>query len=131
MKKYVAMALALVLTMGVLTGCRRKQPEMTTTAPTTVAPTTMPTVAPTTRPTTAPTTAPTTEATTIPTTLPTQPSTDATIEDGNGPLSTDSTTATDETGMDNARSRSGGMIGSNGTMEGAGSGNGITGSITG
>ena len=53
MKKYVALALVLVLTLGVLTGCRRKQPEASTTVPTTMAPTTMPTVAPTTRPTTA------------------------------------------------------------------------------
>ena len=64
MKKYVALALVLVLTLGVLTGCRRKQPEASTTVPTTMAPTTMPTVAPTTRPTTAPTTAPSTMPTT-------------------------------------------------------------------
>ena len=115
MKKAITFLTVLVLTLSMLAGCgcRNSKPAATT------APTTMPT------------TAPTTEATTIPTTMPTQPSTDATIEDGNGPLSTDSTTSTDETGMDNARSRSGGMIGSNGTMEGAGSGNGITGSITG
>jgi hypothetical protein len=113
MKKTVPFLTVLVLTLSVLAGCgcRNSRPAATT------APTTMPT------------TAPTTEATTIPTTLPTQPSTDATIEDGNGPLSTDSTTATDETVTGNARS--GGMIGSNGMMDGAGTGTGITGSFTG
>lgn len=115
MKKAITFLTVLVLTLSVLAGCgcRNSKPAATTV------------------PTTMPTTAPTTESTTIPTTMPTQPSTDATIEDGNGPLSTDSTTATDETVMDNARSRNGGMIGSNGTMDGTGSGNGITGSITG
>lgn len=115
MKKTFVFLTVLVLTLSMLAGCgcRNSKPAATT------APTTMPT------------TAPTTEATTMPTTMPTQPSTDATIEDGNGPLSTDSTAATDETGMDNTRSRSGGMIGSDGMMDGAGSGNGITGSITG
>ena len=113
MKKMFVFLTVLVLTLSVLAGCgcRNSRPAATT------APTTMPT------------TAPTTEATTIPTTLPTQPSTDATIEDGNGPLSTDSTTATDETVTGNARS--GVMIGSNGMMGGAGTGTGITGSITG
>lgn len=106
MKKTITFLMVLVLTLSVLAGCgcRNSKPAATT------APTTMPT------------TVPTTEATTIPTTMATEPSTDATIEDGNGPLSTDSTTATDETGSGNARSR-GGM------MDGAGSGSGITGSI--
>lgn len=88
MKKYVAMALALVLTLGVLTGCRRKQPEMTTTAPTTMAPTTRPTTAPTTRPTTAPTTAPTTMPTTGTDTMPGMddmiPGPEDTIDPSNG-----------------------------------------------
>ena len=65
MKKYLCLALALVLTVFALTGCRRKKNEVT--QPTTVPPTTM---APTTRPTTAPTTAPTTMPTTAPTTMP-------------------------------------------------------------
>lgn len=102
----------LVLTLSVLTGCgcRNSAPANTS------QPTTMPTV----------TTAPTTEATTIPTTMATEPSTDATIEDGNGPISTDSTT---ESGA-NARSRNGGVMDGSGIPGGTGSGNGITGSIT-
>ena len=105
MKKTCFLMAVLVLTLSVLTGCgcRNSKPANTS------EPTTMPTV----------TTAPTTEMTTVPTTMSTEP-TDNTIQDGNGPISTDATTATDNTGMDNARSR--GMIGS---------GNGITGSITG
>lgn len=116
MKKTITFGLVLVLTLSLLAGCgcRNSKPAATT------EPTTMPTV----------TTAPTTEMTTVPTTMATEP-TDSTIQDGNGPLSTDTTTATDETGMDNARSRNGGMIGESGMIEGAGSGNGITGSITG
>ena len=114
MKKTCALMAVLVLTVAVLTGCgcRNSKPANTS------EPTTLPTV----------TTQPTTEMTTVPTTMATE-STDNTIQDGNGPLSTDSTTATDDTGTDNARSR--GMIGSSGMIEGAGSGNGITGSITG
>jgi len=88
MKKYVAMALALVLTLGVLTGCRRKQPEMTTTAPTTMAPTTRPTTVPATRPTTSPTTAPTTMPTTGMDTMPGMddmiPGPEDTIDPSNG-----------------------------------------------
>ena len=111
MKKTLTFMTVLVLTLSMLAGCgcRNSKPAATT------APTTMPT------------TAPTTQATTQPTTMPTQPSTDATIEDGNGPLSTDSTTDTGETGTGNARS--GGMIGNSGMIEGSGSGTGITGSI--
>jgi len=65
MKKYLSVFLVLVLTLGMLTGCRRSKPE-TTTVPTTAVtrPTLPPTTAPTTRPTTAPTTAPTTQPTT-------------------------------------------------------------------
>ena len=100
MKKSYAILAAAVLTLSLFTGCgcRNSAPAPTT------APTTMPTMA---------TTVPTTEATTVPTTAPTTAPTDATIQDGNGPISTDATEAT------NARSR------------GIGSGNGITGSITG
>lgn len=105
MKKNCFLMAVLVLTISVLTGCgcRNSKPAGTS------EPTTLPTM----------TTAPTTEMTTVPTTMATEP-TNNTIQDGNGPMSTDATTATDETGADTARGR--GMIGS---------GNGITGSITG
>ena len=106
MKKPYALLAAAVLTLSLFTGCgcRNSAPAVTTE-------TTLPTMA---------TTVPTTEATTAPTTEMTTAPTDATIQDGNGPISTDMTETT-ESGS--ARSRSGGMIG------GAGSGNGITGSI--
>lgn len=109
MKKTCAILAVMVLTVSLFTGCgcRNSAPANTSEA-------TMPTMA-----TSAPTTEMTTEATTQPTTAPTE----ATIEDGNGPISTDSTNTTDTTESGNARSRSGGMMG------GAGSGNGITGSI--
>lgn len=113
MKKTCAMIAAMVLTLSLFTGCgcRNSAPANTS------EPTLMPTVE-----TAAPTTTQmTTEATTEMTTEPT----DATIEDGNGPISTDASAATDTTDSGNSRSRSGGMIG------GAGTGNGITGSITG
>ena len=94
MKKYTILFLALVLTAALFTGCgcRNSQPMNTT------APTTMPTTAPTTMPT-------------VETGMATQPSTtDATIEDGNGPLPTnatagadgDTSSATDDTGMEGA-----------------------------
>ena len=97
MKKYTILIIALVLTAALFTGCgcRNSQPMNTT------VPTTMPTTAPTTAPTRA------TEATTQPTL-----STEATIEDGNGPLPTnatagadgDTSSATEDTGMEgNAR----------------------------
>lgn len=119
MKKASILMTVLVLTLSVMAGCgcRNSAPANTS------EPTTMPTV----------TIAPTTEETTMPTTMATIPSTDATIEDGNGPISTDATTETDDTGSADARSRSGGMAGGNtgsGITGGAGSGNGITGSIT-
>lgn len=103
MKKTCILAAVLVLTLFAMTGCgcRNSKPAATT------VPTTLPTV----------TTLPT-EASTAPTTMATQPSADPTIEDGNGPISTDATTETDNTG---ARSMPGGTS----------SGNGITGSITG
>ena len=89
MKKYSIFVLALVLTAALLTacGCRNSKPMNTvpTTVPTTEAtkPTTQPTTAPTTRPT----------ETTTPT--------DATVDNGNGPLPSD---GTDTTG-DMARGR--------------------------
>jgi len=111
MKKAMILMTVLVLTLSAMAGCGCRNSKPATT------PTTMPTV----------TTAPTTESTTVPTTMATEPSTDSTIPDGNGPLSTDATTATDENSADNARR--GGMIGESGMIEGAGSGSGITGSI--
>lgn len=109
MKKTCIIAAVLVLTLFTMAGCgcRNSKPAATT------VPTTLPTV----------TTVPT-EAAATPTTMATTPSTDPIIEDGNGPLSTDATTSTDNTESGNARSRSGGMVG------GTGSGNGITGSIS-
>ena len=108
MKKTCILAALLVLTLFTMAacGCRNSKPAATTT------PTTMPAV----------TTLPT-ESTTVPTTMATEPSTDPTLEDGNGPLSTDSTTETDNT---NARTIPGGI----GSGSGNG-GNGITGSIMG
>ena len=89
MKKYTVLFLVIVLTAALLTacGCRNSQP-MNTTAPTTM-PTTMPTE--------------TTSMTTAP-----APTTEATIEDGNGPLPTnatagpdgDTSTATEDTGIE-------------------------------
>ena len=116
MKKFTMLFLVLVLAAAVFTGCgcRNSQP-MNTTVPTTM---------PTTAPTTMPTTVPTTEATTVPTTMATEPSTEATIEDGNGPISTEETNA-------DARMIPGGNGRNGGILNGAGSGNGITGSITG
>ena len=103
MKKTAILMLVSVLSIFALTacGCRNSKPAQTT-------PTTLPPM----------TTAPTTEMTTVPTTEATTP-TNATIQDGNGPLPNDMTTATDETIVPENRS---GMIGS---------GTGITGSITG
>ena len=102
MKKTCISLLSLVLTLFVLTGCgcRNSKPAQTM-------PTTLPTV----------TTAPTTEATTLPATMATIP-TDATIQDGNGPLPEDDATVTQETEAGRSRNHTG-------------SGTGITGSITG
>ena len=93
MKKYGVLLLAAVFTVVLFTGCGcRNTKPMETSAPT------LP-----------PTSAPTTQATEPPT-VATTPSTDATIEDGNGPMPTNATagadgdTSTDET--ENARSRS-------------------------
>lgn len=100
MKKLYLLMAMLLLTAAALTGCgcRNVAPAATT------QPTTMPTIA-TTQETTAPTTMPTTEAT---------QATTPTIEDGNGPISTDSTES-----MERSRAN------------GHGTGNGITGSVTG
>ena len=119
MKKYSIFILVLVLTAALFTGCgcRNSKPMDT-----------MPQTPSTTPVTTAPTRA-TTEATSAPTT-----GTDATIEDGNGPLPTNATagpdgdtSATEGTG---GASRSGGSKGGSGAggAMGSGSGNGGMGS---
>lgn len=89
MKKSCILVLALVLTVAVLTGCGCRNSK-----PLDTVPTTMP------KPET---TAPTTAATTAPTTEPTRntDATNSTIDNGNGPLPTDSTGAAGE----NNRSR--------------------------
>lgn len=74
MKRSMIIILAMVLTLCLFAGCRRK----------TMAPTTEPMTMPTTMPTTAPTTAPTTRPTTAPTTMPTVPTEEETIEGGLG-----------------------------------------------
>lgn len=88
---------ALVLTAMLLTGCgcRNSKPLDTMPSENTTVPTTMAT------------TAPTTEATTAPTTLPTAPSSEATTDNGNGPLPTDGTNGTENTDNagENAKSR--------------------------
>ena len=71
MKKYSILATVLVLTAALLAGC-----GCTNQRPAQTVPTTMPTTVPT----------QTTHATTAPTTEHTQPSTEATIDHGNGPL---------------------------------------------
>ena len=106
MKKTLAFITVVVLTVSLFTGCgcRNSAPAVTT------------------EPTLMPTTLPATQMTTEPTTTPTTEPTNATIEDGNGPISTDST---EDTVTSDARNRSNGISGK------TGSGNGITGSITG
>lgn len=101
-KQMISVLTVFVLTAAMFTGCgcRNSRPAETT------VPTTMPTIA---------TTAPTTEMTTMPTTMPeTQP----TIEDGNGPISTETTGATDS-------------MPERVIPGGTGTGSGITGNITG
>ena len=100
MKKLYLYVTMLLLTAVVLTGCgcRNVAPAAKT------QPTTMPTIA-------------TTQETTEPTTMPAPETTQATvptIEDGNGPISTDSTESMERSGSN-----------------GRGTGNGITGSVTG
>lgn len=93
MKKISILALTLVLTAALFTGCgctNRNQGTVTT-------PTVMPTVAPTAAPT---------EHTTVPTTHATEPSTHETIDYGNGPLEEtigNGTHATENTVEGNAR----------------------------
>lgn len=70
MKKYILLALAIVLTATLFTGCGCTSQD----AQYTTMPTTQPTIA---------TTAPTTQATTFPTT---EATTQSTIDRGNGPL---------------------------------------------
>lgn len=98
MKKALIPALALVLTVCLLTGCRDRNMPMETTRPTT-APTTMPTIRPE-------------KETTRPTETEAEPS--ETVDHGNGPVDgTDSTDTpagtsgtTEETGsLDQSRSR--------------------------
>ena len=79
MKKFSIFALVLVLTLSVLTGCRRADDPVTTTPSTTIAPTTKPTVPPTTVP---PTTMP--HITTEPTMMDILPGTEDTVNPTNG-----------------------------------------------
>lgn len=91
MKKYSILAVSLVLTAALFAGCGcTNQDPARNTVPTTM-PTTMPTTA-------------TTEATTAATTEHTAPSTDATIDHGNGPLEeTNTTGATESTAAGRSR----------------------------
>ena len=102
MKKALIPAMALVLTMCLLTGCRDRNMPMETTRPTTAA-TTAPTIMPTTEPD---------RETTSPTAAETAPR--ETVDHGNGPVDgTDGTDTpagssgtTEETGsLDQSRSR--------------------------
>lgn len=77
MKKFISMAMALILISGILTGCGCSADMNGTTVPTT-RPTTAPTTEPTTNPTTAPTTAPTAQPT-VPSSSATQPATNDTM----------------------------------------------------
>ncbi|MGM9628386.1 MAG: hypothetical protein ACI3V4_09910 [Faecousia sp.] len=74
MKKYCILALTIVLTAALFTGCGCTNRNA---GGATSAPTLMPTTE---------TTMPTTEATTVPTTNSTVPSTQETIDNGNGPV---------------------------------------------
>jgi len=94
MKVLTMLVTVLVLTAMLMTGCgcRNSKPLDTMPSENTTEATTRPTTEATTAPTTAPTTMPTTE------------STEATIDNGNGPLPTDDAAGTEATG-DAARSR--------------------------
>ena len=94
MKIYNLLVTVLVLTALLLTGCgcRNSKPLDTMPSENTTVPTTMAT------------TAPTTEATTMPTTRPTTESTEATMDNGNGPAPSDASESTGSAG-DNAKSR--------------------------
>lgn len=85
MKKFSILALALVLTAAVFTGCRNRNTPANTTPSTTVAPTTHATTEPTRA---------TTHATTEPHVTGTEPSTHETIDNGNGPLENGETEGT-------------------------------------
>lgn len=89
MKKLTILALSLVLTTALLTGCGCRNYAMPSTEPMTM-PSTAPTTAPAPQPTTAPATQPTTAATTEPT-----------IDYGNGPI----TEATGDGAITEGRSR--------------------------
>lgn len=115
MKKAYTLATAMVLTLCLLAGCgcRNSKPTATTT------PTTMPTqtIAPS-------------EETTMPTTMATASSSAPTIQDGNGPISTDDTTGGNGGQAGDPQSRSGGMIGGSGNgslNSGASASGGVTG----
>ena len=92
MKKYAIFALALVLTVALLTACGCSNSKPAVTQPSTLPPTTgatlMPTTEATTMPTTMPTTVPTTEATTVP---------DTTDDTVSGDTQTETDGATDQT----------------------------------
>lgn len=79
MKKFSILALVLVLTLSVLTGCRKTDTNATTTPSTTTMPTSLPTVPPTTTP---PTTMP--SVTTEPTMVDILPGAEDTIDPSNG-----------------------------------------------
>ena len=79
MKKITILALVLVLTVSVMTGCRRADNTVTTTPSTTTMPTSRPTVPPTTNP---PTTMPNT--TTEPSMMDIVPGTEDTVDPSNG-----------------------------------------------
>ena len=102
MKKYASVALALVLTATLFTGCRMKNDDsQNTSAPTILPTTTAPTMASTT-PSTAPSTAPATSAPTAPTES--QNDTTENTAGDNGFVEQD---PTGNTGSGNARGRRG------------------------
>lgn len=110
MKKYSILALVFVLTATVFAGCRRNNASDKNTMPSIL-------------PTTQATTEMTTEATTRPS-QPTTPSNQETIEDGNGPLTTDSTENTNANNGGNGGGVKGnsGQAGTSGQAGNSGSG---------
>ena len=97
MKKTLAVTLVLLLTVALFTGCgcRNSKPAETI------------------MPTTAPTTAPTTQPTVPSTSAATEDTIPSTIEDGNGPLTTEDTTSTSPTDDTGASGNSAGKSGAN------------------
>ena len=94
MKKYSILAIMLVLTAAVLTGCRRGGNDMSGATDTTMMPTAeMPTVA-------------TTEAATIPTTMPTMDPSESTMESETETVGTDGFVDTNPTESISPRGRS-------------------------